>query len=163
MTASNTLPGSSRIWVYQAEREFTPDEANEVSRSTADFIESWTSHSQQVHASFELRYNRFLVLMLDESRVPAGGCSIDTSVHFIRSLESKFQNPMTDRMRFAFRDGDKIRVMGKGEFEELVTAGNISGNTVVFNNLVSSKRELDSQWEIPMKESWHHHYFKKVS
>lgn len=153
------MPGNSKIWIYQADREFTSDELTNLSKRTADFIESWTSHTKQVKADFEIRYNRFLILLLDESHVTAGGCSIDSSVHFIQSLESEFKNPMTDRMKFAFRIGEHVGVVSKNEFEKLISEGIISDDTIVFNNLIKTKLELDTNWEIPFVKSWHKQFF----
>lgn len=159
MTLIKTIPDNSRIWIYQANREFTSDEKSKLEKNAGDFIVNWTSHSKLVNADFEIRYNRFLVLLLDESHVAAGGCSIDSSVHFIQSLETEFKNPMTDRMKFAFRNGDRIEAVSKNEFEQLLSEGLITNDTIVFNNLVHTKRELDSNWEIPFAKSWHKQFF----
>jgi hypothetical protein len=159
MSLSKQMPGNSRVWVYQADREFSGEEISRLFRRTEDFVESWTSHSKDVKANYELRYNRFLILMLDESYNPAGGCSIDSSFHFIKSLESEFNNSLTERMKFAFKIGNDVAVVSKEEFEKLVGEGSVSDNTIVFNNLVSNKTELDSDWELPFAKSWHKSYF----
>ena len=159
MTFQTSLADESRVWIYQAERPFTDDEQREVNKRVADFISKWTSHTKSVKAGFELRYNRFLILLLDESHVAAGGCSIDSSVHFIKSLESEFQNRMTDRMKFAFKLRKEVEVVPRAEFERLVSDGAISDDTIVFNNLVATKKELDTSWEIPFSKSWHKQFF----
>jgi hypothetical protein len=153
------LPGNARVWVYQAEREFSPEELIKLKKLVIAFLDNWTSHSKPVKAGFEIRYNRFLILVLDESHVSAGGCSIDSSVHFIKSLETEFQNGLTDRMKFAFKVGHEVEVVSKNEFEKLLADGVINMNTVVFNNLVSTKQELDTDWEVPFKQSWHSRFF----
>jgi hypothetical protein len=155
----NKMPDHSRVWIYQADREFTENEMHLLKNKVSQFVEGWTSHSKLVSAAFEIRYNRFLILLLDESQVAAGGCSIDSSVHFIKSLESEFQNPLTDRMKFTYRLGDRIESVSKNEFEKLLDEGKISDNTIVFNNLVSSRQQLDSGWEIPFSQSWHKNFF----
>ncbi|MCX6292230.1 MAG: ABC transporter ATPase [Bacteroidetes bacterium] len=126
---------------------------------TKEFTGSWTSHNEQVKAGFELRYNRFLILLLDESHVKAGGCSIDTSIHFIRSVEKEFQVIMTDRMKFAVMMNEAIHVLSKDEFEQSLSDGKLDADSIVFNNLVNTRAELDTQWEIPLKNSWHKNYF----
>jgi hypothetical protein len=159
MSLNQQMADESRVWIYQAERPFTDSEMTEVKKRVAGFVSKWTSHSKSVKADFEIRYNRFLILMLDESHVTAGGCSIDSSVHFIKSLESEFQNPMTDRMKFAFIAGNEVEVVSKNEFEKLLSDGAITDETIVFNNLVATKKELDSNWEIPFSKSWHKQFF----
>ena len=153
------MPEHSRVWIYQADREFTGAELPLLEKKINRFIESWTSHSKLVNASYEIRYNRFIILLLDESQVTAGGCSIDSSVHFIKSLESEFQNTLTDRMKFTFRRGEHVENISRNEFEKLVGEGIIDDHTIVFNNLVSTKQQLDSNWEIPFSKSWHKNFF----
>jgi len=159
MSLIEQMPVESRVWIYQAERPFTNDELAEVKKRVAEFVAKWTSHSKSVKADFEIRYNRFLVLALDESHVAAGGCSIDSSVHFIKSLESEFRNVMTDRMQFAFKVGQEVEVVSRAEFEKLLSDGIITGDTIVFNNLAATKKELDTNWEIPFSKSWHKQFF----
>jgi hypothetical protein len=160
MSSTTALADQSRVWIYQAERQFTEVELNEVRKRLADFVSRWTSHSKSVKADFEIRYNRFIILILDESHVAAGGCSIDSSVHFIKSLESEFKNSLTDRLRFAFKAGDEVEVVTRAEFEKLISEGAVTADTIVFNNLVATKKELDAAWEIPISKSWHKHYFE---
>ncbi len=159
MSPVEQLSADSRIWIYQAERAFTENEMAEVKSRARDFVSKWTSHSKAVKADFELRYNRFLILLLDESHVTAGGCSIDSSVHFIKTLESDFQNNMTDRMKFAFKVGNEVEVVSKREFEKLLADGSLTNDTIVFNNLVATKNELDTNWEVPLSKSWHKQFF----
>ncbi len=159
MSPVEQLSADSRVWIYQAERPFTDSEMIEVKKRVSDFISKWTSHTKSVKADFELKYNRFLILLLDESHVAAGGCSIDSSVHFIKTLESDFQNNLTDRMQFAFKVGGEVVVVKKKEFEKLLSDGVITNHTTVFNNLVTLKKELDTNWEVPFSTSWHKQFF----
>ena len=78
-----TLPDTSRVWVYQASRSFNSDELTELQEAFNNFITDWTAHGQDLKAGYEMRYNRFIILALDQSVTSASGCSIDTSVHFI--------------------------------------------------------------------------------
>jgi len=155
----SALPDSSRVWIYQADREFSEAEMPVVKKRLNDFVEKWTSHSKEVKAGFDIRYNRFIIIALDESHVPAGGCSIDSSMHTIQAIEKDFQNPLTNRMNFAFKENGVVKTAGRTEFESLTSAGKIDSATIVFNNLVSLKSELASQWEIPLHQSWHKQLF----
>jgi hypothetical protein len=152
---SSELPGHSRIWIYQSNRELSDNEITSISEKTKQFLESWTSHDQALKASFEIRYNRFLILMIDEKVADAGGCSIDKSVHFIQSLEKDHQMNFFDRMNFAFKKGDTVDSLLSKEFEKRLAIGELSDGTIVFNNLIQTKDELSTKWEIPLKDSWH--------
>lgn len=149
------MPQDARVWVYQSERELTPDETKKAQVLVAAFLEKWTSHDLHLKASYEIRYNRFLVLMIDEKQATAGGCSIDKSVHFIQELEKVFNTSLMNRMLFAYKEGDRVKTVQRSTFEELYEKGIITDETLVFNNLVQSKIDLDTKWEVPLKHSWH--------
>jgi hypothetical protein len=151
----NSLPPTSRIWIYQSNREFTVTEIAKIGSATHAFLNSWTSHDEALPASYTILYNRFLVIAIDDSQVSAGGCSIDKSMHFIQQLEKEFSVSLTDRWLFAFRKGDQVQAVKRDEFEALVEKGEITEDTIVFNNLIQSKAELSTKWEVPLKHSWH--------
>src|SRR5437868_414127 len=96
------MPADARVWVYQSNRELTGTETKTIAEKTAAFADKWTAHNQALRAAFEIRYNRFLILMIDEKEAMASGCSIDSSVHFIQSLEKEFHINFFDRMLFSF-------------------------------------------------------------
>ena len=152
---SENLPGDSRIWVYQCSRELTADEVSSLSTETKQFLETWTAHNQALKAGFEIRYDRFLILMIDEKAAGASGCSIDKSVHFIQSMEKKFGVAFLDRMNFAYKKSDRVEVVSRNEFESLFSKGILNADSIVFNNLVQTKHALETEWELPIKKSWH--------
>jgi len=156
--AAEKLPPHSRIWIYQSNRELTTEEIRLIGEATREFLDNWTAHNQALNAGFEIRYNRFLILMADEKSAGASGCSIDKSVHFIKSLETKFNIDFLDRMRFAFKTNGGVEAVQKNEFEQLYKKGILNSDSVVFNNLIETKEELTGKWEIPVKNSWHQSY-----
>jgi hypothetical protein len=93
--------------------------------------------------------------MIDKNYTEASGCSIDKSVHFIQSLEKEFNITLMDRMLFAYKNNGRVEVVSKKEFSSLLSQGVVNDETTVFNNLVQSKEELNKNWEVALKESWH--------
>jgi hypothetical protein len=149
------LPSSSRVWVFQANRGFSKDELNEIKPKINDFLEQWTVHGQSLQAGYEIRYNRFIVLGLDESQASASGCSIDASVHFIQSLEKEYNVDLLDKMNVSFKNGEFVAYKQLIDFKKMVKQKAVSPTTIVFNNLVNTKLEYVEFWEVPMTESWH--------
>lgn len=148
MTAFNTLPPHSRIWIYQSNREFTSSEVELIKIKSEEFAAQWTSHDQLMKACIEIFHNRFIVVCVDEKTAPASGCGIDKSVKFIQQLEKDFSISLLDRMNVAFRKEGKIYSSPIAELKNL-------GATTVFNNLVATKEELEKNWEVPLEQSWH--------
>ena len=48
-----------------------------------------------------------------------------------------------------------IETCSMQEFQELANSGVINEQTLVFNNLVNTKKEFESNWLIPLGKSWH--------
>ncbi len=151
----NTLPDESRVWIYQASRSFSDAELQEVERSLSEFIDEWTAHGSELEAGFEIRYKRFIILALDQSKTLASGCSIDASVHFIQGLEKKYDLELLDKMNVSYKQGDFIAYKPLADFKKMARQKAVSKNTVVFNNLVTNKLEYLENWEVPASESWH--------
>ncbi len=150
-----TLPNHARVWVYQSNRAFTPEETVEIKGKAQLFVQGWASHGAALKAAIEIFYNRFIVIFVDEQQAAASGCSIDTSVGFIRDLQSAYSINLLDRMTMAWKEGDEVKTAAMNEFEAMIEAGTITGSTIVFNNLVADKGEFVAGWEGPLQASWH--------
>ena len=155
LVAFNELPETSRIWVYQANRSFSEQELDEINELLPQFLTQWTAHGASLHAGYEIKYNRFIVIGLDQSLASASGCSIDASVHFIQGLEKRFGVELLDRMNVSFKQGDYITYKSMADFKKMAKARAINEKTIVFNNLVANKQEYLEHWEVPASESWH--------
>lgn len=151
----NDLPETSRVWVYQANRSFSEDELTELRSLLDEFITQWTAHGSQLKAGYDLPYNRFIVIALDQSQASASGCSIDASVRFIQELEGKFKVELLDKMNVSYKQGEFIAYKPLQDFRKMAKDKAVSGNTIVFNNLVTNKHEYLNHWEVPASESWH--------
>ncbi|PIB38771.1 ABC transporter ATPase [Maribacter sp. 4G9] len=151
----NILPDDSRVWIYQANRSFSEQELLEIQNDLNAFLENWTAHGKDLKAGFEIKYNRFLVIALDQSGQSATGCSIDASVHFIQQLEKKYNVELLDKMNVSFKQGEFIAYKTLLDFKAMAKQKSISKNTIVFNNLVATKGEYLEHWEVPASESWH--------
>ncbi len=155
LTEFNKLPDNSRVWIYQANRKLSDDEVAILSPKAKSFLEQWTAHGSDLEAGFEVKYNRFIVLGLNQANASASGCSIDASIRFIQSLEKEFEVDLLDKMNVTFYNGKYIAHKSLADFRKMAKARSVSPNTIVFNNLVNTKVEYLENWEVPAKESWH--------
>jgi len=150
-----SLPEESRIWIYQSNRKLTDVEVEFITKETKSFLQQWTAHGSELEAGLEVKYNRFIVIGLNQSNASASGCSIDASVHFIQSLEKALGVDLLDKMNVTFYNGEFIAHKSLIEFKEMAKKKSVSPNTIVFNNLVNTKEEYLEHWEVPAKDSWH--------
>ena len=156
----NSLPEHSRVWIYQCNRSFNSIEAESIESKLIDFISNWEAHGKPLSASYDFPYNRFVILALDQSINEASGCSIDTSVRFIQSLEKEYDVNLMDKMNVSFKQGEFVAYKSLTEFRKMVKQKAVSKNTIVFNNLVTNIHEYKANWEVPAKDSWHNRFIK---
>lgn len=150
-----SLPDSSRVWIYQANRSFTEEELQEISGKLDRFIEKWTAHGADLKASYDIKYKRFITIALDQQLNAASGCSIDASVNFIQQLEKEYGVDLLDKMNVSYKQGEFIAYKSLSDFRKMAKEKAVSSKTIVFNNLVNNKAEYLSDWEVPASESWH--------
>lgn len=154
-TEYKKLPQNSRVWVYQSDREFTQEEIELISAKALLFIDNWTRHGDDLKGSFTIKYNQFLILGVDENFNNVSGCSIDASVRFIQELEKELELDLMDKMNVSFKDGDNINIVKLPEFQNFAKEQKITAETVVFNNMVNTKEDFETKWEVPANQSWH--------
>ena len=150
------------MWVYQSTTELTPEQAQQIQQQLNTFAQGWTAHNHQLLAGAQIKYNRFLILVVDESQAGASGCSIDKSVHFMQKVEQEFGINLFDRFNLAYREGHEVLSLPRQDFEEKLKAGEIGVDTIVYNNLVQNLAELNTKWEVPFKDSWHIQLFRDL-
>ena len=151
----DSLPQTSRIWIYQCNRSFSESELEEISNKLTAFLEGWTAHGADLQSGFEIKYKRFIVIALNQNVNPATGCSIDASVKFIQELETEYKVDLMDKMNVSYKQGEFIAYKSLTDFKKMAKDKAVSKNTIVFNNLVNTKAEYLEFWEVPASESWH--------
>lgn len=146
--------GSSRVWIYQANRLFTLQEAVQIELMLTDFVRTWNSHGVPVKGYGHLFFGQFITFMADEHASQVSGCSTDSSVRLIKEMEKKFDVHLFDRLLLAFFIQDKVQLLPLSQLDSGFTLGLIHPETLYFNNTVLTKQELENNWIIPVKDSW---------
>ena len=153
------LPEESKIWIYQSSRKFSDDEVAAIEKDLIEFLTNWSAHGTSLESSFQIKYNRFIIIAVNQEVHTATGCSIDSSVSFIQNLEQKYSVDLLDKMNVAFKQGEFVTYKTLLDFKKLAKDKSVSENTIVFNNLVNTIEEFNEGWEIPASESWHSRFF----
>ncbi len=153
------LPEESRIWIYPSNRKFSEEEVAEIENDLGEFLNNWSAHGSPLEASFIIKYNRFIIIAVNQEVHPATGCSIDASVDFIQNLEQKYSVDLLDKMNVSFKQGEFITYKTLLDFKKLAKDKSVSEHTIVFNNLVNNIEEWKENWEVPANESWHSRFF----
>lgn len=145
---------NSRVWIYQSSRLFSLSEALDIEDQLTSFTADWQSHGADVDAYGNLFFGQFIILMADETRAGVSGCSTDSSVRFIKQMGEQFGIDFFNRTTLAFVVKEKIQLLPMNQLTYAAKNGFIDGDTPYFNNLVQTKKELENNWIIPVKESW---------
>lgn len=154
------LPQDSKIWTYTTSRELTDDEINKLRSYSSYFLEKWTSHGMEIEASVLFPYNHFIIICAKQVNKSLSGCSIDDSIRFIKKIEDRFDLILLDRNIIAFKDGSRIKKIDLENFKKEIARGHINSNTIVFNTLINTKEEYETEWEVSASKSWHSNFLK---
>ena len=95
-----------------------------------------------------------MVLAVDEDQALASGCSIDKSVGFIKQLEHDLNLMLTDRMIVVFDGPSGITSCRLQDLPELLKEGVLSGDTMVYDDLVPTMGDLRERFHARLRDTW---------
>lgn len=159
--AFEELSNSSRLWIYQASRVFSAVEEKLMAHHLGLFCEQWSAHGHPLKTSFQVVNHQFIILAADESFHAPSGCSIDSSVHVIKSLEEETRINFFDRSLIAFQIKEEVKLFPLTKLKDEFANGTLTAETSTFNNLVSTKEEWQNRWIQPVKNTWLARYLPK--
>lgn len=153
------MPDDSRVWVYQANHKLSDQDAAVIQERMTRFCESWNTHGNLMPTSFALFESQILILAVDQSRLGASGCSIDSSVRTLRELENTLTINLTDQGKISLKksSGD-LKVISALGLKSKVASGEIDLDSEVINPLIQVKSDLRQLWQ-PVRNSWLAKYF----
>ena len=149
------ISDDARIWIYQSNKLFSNDQIKIIKDRIQDFLNSWTSHGNELKVASKIKYSYFIIIALDQNTSLATGCSIDKMVHFIKNLENEFGVRLLDRLDISYKINNEIFISNLKDFKDKILEKKIDNTTIVFNNLINLKSDLTNRWEIPLSKSWH--------
>jgi hypothetical protein len=144
----------SKVWIYQSNRPFASNEVSAINEMLNEFTADWKSHGAPVKAFAQLFFNHFIVLMADETATQVGGCSTDSSVRVIKSMEQQFNVQLLDRQSLAFIVENNVELVPLAHIVDAVQKDKINGDSLYFNNTILTKEQLLNEWIIPARLSW---------
>ena len=150
------LSDSSKLWVFQSDKIISPSNKKILINEISPFLTDWSSHGAEIKSSFEIRYDLFLIISVDEEINSASGCSIDKLTNFIIRISNEIGVDFFNRLNVAYKsDSEKINLRNLSDFKTLIFEGKINEESIVFNNLIKTKKDYIEQWEVQLKNSWH--------
>ena len=151
----NLLPPNAKVWIYQSDSNLSSKDVELIEKEVKLFLNNWSSHNKEIESSFEIRYNRFLIIGLNENINSASGCSIDKSVNFIKNLQSILKVNFLNRLDVAYKIGNEINSISLLEFQNMIRENKLSKDSIVYNNMIDTKKLYLNNWETTIENSWH--------
>ncbi len=105
------LPGSSRIWLYLANRKLVASEEQFLKVELTVFLDSWSAHGKRLQCNATLLFSQYLIFSVDENIESASGCSIDSSVHFAKRMGSELGIDFFTRLEVLVVEGNETRLL----------------------------------------------------
>ena len=153
----SSLPETSRIWIFAADRPLTAGEATELLAVLDPYLEQWKAHGAPVRAARELRDSHFLVIAADPEVTAPSGCSIDDMTRTMKTLGARFGVDFFAAMRVYHRAATgEVRVTDRATFRTLAATGAITPATTAFDLGLTTLADLRAgRFEQPVSASWH--------
>lgn len=139
------LPGSSRVWIYQNQEAISPEKQAVIQSKLNDFVSQWAAHGAQLYGASAILEDYFIVLAVDETKTTASGCSIDSSVHFIKELAKEFNLNLFDRLNVLIEENEEKKIVPFSLLKEHQEA-------VFFNTMIQNLGDFRRNWKVGIKE-----------
>lgn len=140
------LSNDSKVWVYQSDRPFTNNEKSFLSDQLNEFIASWAAHGSKLKADAIVINDYFIVLAVDENLASASGCSIDSSVKFIKSIGQHLNIDFFNRLKLIVNKDTETKMIHFSDLSQY-TDWNL------YNTLVNTVDQLNQSFLIPVEQS----------
>ena len=149
-----TMPDDSRIWIYQSNRDFNESEIGIINDKTTSFLDNWQAHGKDLECSYSIIDKRFIIIAVNESFNPIGGCSIDFSLQLIKDISNTIGIDLLNRLVVNLKIDNRIESLSLGDLKNKIKDGDFLPETIIFNTAINSKSELLNNFEIDIKSSW---------
>lgn len=136
------LDKNSRLWLYQANRALNDTEIVWMNERLESFAKEWAAHGNQLKAAGEVLNPYFVALAVDTEAVNASGCSIDSSVRFIKQAGQELGIDFFNRLKLVVEDES-----GDIEYVSYARLGE-NPDFMVFNPLVDRVGDLAAEFKI---------------
>lgn len=139
------LPDSARTWIYQSQSEIPKEIQDSLQEDLDGFLMNWANHGKGLHGNAFILEDYFIVLAVDESKINASGCSIDSSTRFIKEMEKKYSLDLLNRLQVLTELNGQKEIIHYSELKN-------NPDRIVYNPQIKTLGELKNNWKIKVAE-----------
>lgn len=136
----------SRVWLYQTNRPLSPDESNLIEQRLTSFVKEWAAHGAKLVGDASILNPCFIAFVVDENQVSASGCSIDSSVRFLKALGEELGVDFFCRNKITLATSPVQQI----SFHDI---NQISSNELIYDPLINTLNDLNHKWIVPIGSS----------
>ena len=136
----------SKLWLYQSNRPLTQTEVAWTQEQIDAFVVEWAAHGTRLKAAGSVLNPYFIALAVDRTQADASGCSIDSSVRFLKQLGQELNVDFFNRLYHwvELLSGEVMKV----HFKKLTEYP----EGFVFNPLLTRLGDLDDKFKVEVSE-----------
>ena len=82
-------------------------------------------------------------------------------MRFVKDQEQHLNIELLNRMLVAYEKNDQFYIVHQSNIKQLLANGEITENTIVYNNSITSSLQLENDWKIELNKSWLVKYLTK--
>lgn len=149
MILFENFPNESRVWLYQTDRALSSTEMDWLTQELKQFVTEWAAHGTKLWADGVVLNLYFLAFVVDESVTPPSGCSIDSSVKFLKAAGKELGVDFFTRMKVCVAVDDAIQQIDFHDLSKLENPKEVR----IFDPLVDNLYDLRTNWVRSVAES----------
>lgn len=156
MTNLSAFPDNSRVWFFPLKKRLSAADQQELHSALQGFIHGWQAHKQQLAAGIEILESQIVLVVTDEARVKASGCSIDSLTNNVEGIVGELGQELARASEVLFFRNGEANCCSRAEFQKLVENKDVTLETEVLNTTLSTLGEVRAGlWRCQAAKSWH--------
>ena len=142
------ISDESKVWIYSSEKKLNMNQIEYIENKISNHLVNWQSHKKDIEAALQIVENRFLIIAVDETKVSASGCSIDSLYRLIQDIELQLSISLLNRLNVYCVINDNIVCLPISSLKDKVDS-----STLFYDLTINNKFQL-SNFLKPIKNGW---------
>jgi len=142
------ISDESKVWIYSSEKKLNMNQIEYIENKISNHLVNWQSHKKDIEAAVNIVENRFVIIAVDETKVSASGCSIDSLYRLIQDIELQLSISLLNRLNVYCVINDNIVCLPISSLKDKVDS-----STLFYDLTINNKFQL-SNFLKPIKNGW---------
>ena len=148
ITKFSKLNDKSRIWIFGSDKKLTDSQIKYINSSITCHIQDLSSHKNPLLGSFCILEKYFIIIAIDESINVASGCSVDTIIRLIQSIQNHLSMSLLNRQNIFCRINSQIVCVPLSKIKEIANS-----DTLFYDLTIKNKGQIKDILR-PIREGW---------